>query len=589
MTAISCPATVSVTTPPSDGATSVDPGTGAITYTPNAGFFGQDRFEYSVTDDGAPLPGKTATATVTIFTDQLIVVNTLLDETLDKLQSGAMTLRLAIEQVGAGGTIAFAPDLVGAIHLNPLLGELVVERDMTIEGPGAAIVTVDADTFARVFRIDDGDTGSSAQVAISRLAITNGDPGDGTAGGAIRNAEHLTLSGCAVSNSSASTGGGIFNTGALVIHRSVLFFNAAIEGGGIWNEGSLIMTNTTVSGNSAAGAGSGIYHGSFEPAVLVNCTVAGNLANDDGISNGEGAALFVEDGAAPMDVRNSIVLGNSDTPDNAGAGTPHPDVAGDFIGGQTNSIGVVDGATGFGGSDTILGAGQADVVIDLVLRQNGGGIPTHALVPGSAAIDAGDNGHVSATIMAGPPMTDGRGPGYPRVAGGTVDIGAFEQRVFCDEPTHLDDRLENLRQEFAIESEDFDGDLVPELFTLALVVEMNCTSDQGPLAEATRNAFLINLTTLEGEHDFAQVAEHREIIALLLVISQDTQAALRDILSASGISLTLEYEVVTCDDETGACMPGALAKESVAEGYEVFDGLAKTLYEPYAGSGDLGR
>lgn len=57
------------------------------------------------------------------------------------------------------------------------------------------------------------------------------------------------------------------------------------------------------------------------------------------------------------------------------------------------------------------------------LRDNGGGIPTHALMSRSAAINAGSNPNGESQ--------DQRGIGtdsslYPRVSKGVTDIGAFE-------------------------------------------------------------------------------------------------------------------------------------------------------------------
>src|SRR5262249_51668897 len=52
------------------------------------------------------------------------------------------------------------------------------------------------------------------------------------------------------------------------------------------------------------------------------------------------------------------------------------------------------------------------------LQNNGGPTPTMALLAGSPAIDAGDN--------TGAPAYDQRGPGFARIIGGGIDIGAFE-------------------------------------------------------------------------------------------------------------------------------------------------------------------
>src|SRR5207249_2316251 len=57
------------------------------------------------------------------------------------------------------------------------------------------------------------------------------------------------------------------------------------------------------------------------------------------------------------------------------------------------------------------------------LQDNGGATFTHALLPGSPAIDAGD------PSFTPPPDYDQRGSGYSRIANGRVDIGAFEVQI----------------------------------------------------------------------------------------------------------------------------------------------------------------
>ena len=58
--------TLEVISAPTHGGASVDRETGVITYTPDPDYFGEDRFEYIVFDDGAPLPVESGTATVRI-------------------------------------------------------------------------------------------------------------------------------------------------------------------------------------------------------------------------------------------------------------------------------------------------------------------------------------------------------------------------------------------------------------------------------------------------------------------------------------------------------------------------------------------
>ena len=54
------------------------------------------------------------------------------------------------------------------------------------------------------------------------------------------------------------------------------------------------------------------------------------------------------------------------------------------------------------------------------LQDNGGPTLTHALLPGSPAIDAGDPNFTP------PPFYDQRGTGYDRVKNGRIDVGSFE-------------------------------------------------------------------------------------------------------------------------------------------------------------------
>jgi gliding motility-associated-like protein len=58
--------TVTVINSPLNGTISIDPVNGAITYTPNPGFFGTDTMIYQICDDGTPLPAQCDTALVVI-------------------------------------------------------------------------------------------------------------------------------------------------------------------------------------------------------------------------------------------------------------------------------------------------------------------------------------------------------------------------------------------------------------------------------------------------------------------------------------------------------------------------------------------
>jgi hypothetical protein len=60
------PGSVSIITNPSNGSVSVNATTGAITYTPNNGWFGTDSFTYAICDGGSPMTCDTALVNITV-------------------------------------------------------------------------------------------------------------------------------------------------------------------------------------------------------------------------------------------------------------------------------------------------------------------------------------------------------------------------------------------------------------------------------------------------------------------------------------------------------------------------------------------
>ncbi len=128
-------------------------------------------------------------------------------------------------------------------------------------------------------------------------------------------------------------------------------------------------------------------------------------------------------------VGNSLIAGNS---------APAPKEIYSFISGiltsQGHNLFGMNGDSGVGGwgitlapSDVVPPAGVALSQIIGPLANNGGPTKTHLPVAGSPAIDTGDN-----TLIPAGVTTDQRGPGFPRISNGTVDIGAVEKASVCD-------------------------------------------------------------------------------------------------------------------------------------------------------------
>jgi hypothetical protein len=129
--------------------------------------------------------------------------------------SGGGSLRQALADAVDGDTINFNSSLNGQT-ITLTSGELLVDKSVTISGPGANTLAVDANHASRVF-----DIASGTDVTISGLTISNGSaPLPSYYGGGIYN-DHatLTVSNCTVSGNSTPTdsfgnGGGIFNDGS---------------------------------------------------------------------------------------------------------------------------------------------------------------------------------------------------------------------------------------------------------------------------------------------------------------------------------------------------------------------------------------
>ena len=275
----------------------------------------------------------------------------------------------------------------------------------------------------------------------------NGAGFSGRGGGIYIEGGSVTLTATVVHGNSAANGGGIFNNGELSITGSLMESNDARgRGGGIHNLGSLTITGTTVSKNGSGptdGRGGGIYNGAV--LELTNSTISGNAGFGTG-----GGGIFND---ASMELSNVTVSNNSFFGDGgsgiySSAGTTTV-LVNTILANNINGAGPVPSADCFGtvtskghnliestNSCTIVGGGVGDVFGQdpgLGALSDNGGPPfihptlTHALEPGSPALDAGDNAVCAAEPVNG---MDQRGVFRPQDgdSDGTAvcDIGAFE-------------------------------------------------------------------------------------------------------------------------------------------------------------------
>ncbi|MGV7976368.1 MAG: choice-of-anchor Q domain-containing protein [Anaerolineaceae bacterium] len=205
---------------------------------------------------------------------------------------------------------------------------------------------------------------------------------------------------------SANFGGGMYTSGNCnisLINVTFMGNTATTRGGGMETSyyGSAGLTNVTFSGNIAS-EGGGMYTTFINP-ILINVTFFGNVST---LSLGGGMINYQ---SSPT-ITNTVLWGNS------------PDQIYNSVGGSVNiNFSDIQGDEDWGGIGNI----NLDPHLQ-VLADTGGFTRTHALAPGSPAIDSG-----SPSIC---PPFDQRGFSRPMdgdVDGTkTCDMGAYEFGIF---------------------------------------------------------------------------------------------------------------------------------------------------------------
>ena len=146
-------------------------------------------------------------------------------------------------------------------------------------GPGAKLLTINANSTNRVFHITD------VSVSLSGLTIANGYGDIG--GGILSVATYppLKIEKCIFRNNRARvTGGALQSASTAFIADSAFLENSAADGGGaVYALDGAAITNSTFLGNSASntttGVGGAIYSGNLGGNLFVySCTVVSNTA-----------------------------------------------------------------------------------------------------------------------------------------------------------------------------------------------------------------------------------------------------------------------------------------------------------------------
>lgn len=369
------------------------------------------------------------------------------------------TVQNGVDAALAGGTV----NLAAATYT--LAQEVEINKNIIVRGAAANTTTVSGDNTSRVFNVR-----SNVTATLDKMTIANGNPtsnpyssngagiynegqltlsnsiisqntaasfrpSDEPKGGGIFNSGILNVVDTVISNntSTASYGGGIASTGTLNINRSTLSGNSSkLSGGGLINFGSATISNTTISGNTAGIDGGGLvdYSGSPTSTQIINSTISGNTANASG-----GGILTIH----PMNIVNSTIVNNTALNDGGGiTNKSQINIANSVVAGNIsqadfslNEIADKDGGVMTSQGNNLVGqngnaGGFTRIASDIIvpgsiaapigaLANNGGTTQTHAVFPGSLAIDAANPATATTTGQTG-----------NAIAGAARDIGAYE-------------------------------------------------------------------------------------------------------------------------------------------------------------------
>jgi hypothetical protein len=304
-------------------------------------------------------------------------------------------------------------------------GGALVVQDSVIRGNRATSVG------GGLFYSTDEDS-QACSVTLRNTLVEGNQAEDG--GGLRIVRPRVTISDSTIRNNRATqAGGGIMARVSdgyidMTILRSTISGNqASVSGGGAYIDSpdqwfDIKFINSTFSGNRVEnGSGGGLYLQETEGSLriaLINSTVTQNEA-----SQGAGVQIFDRAEAtafytSTLRLTNSIIANNQGS-DCAGAAEPGIVFSGQRVlsfGHNLDSDGTCLTAEARQPSDLPSGTVHLGPLAD-----NGGPTLTHALLPGSQAIDAGDDAVCADLLVNG---VDQRG--VPRFQGAHCDSGAYE-------------------------------------------------------------------------------------------------------------------------------------------------------------------
>ncbi len=280
---------------------------------------------------------------------------------LNNADSGAGSLRIAIQNIAFGGTIFL--NAINGQNIT-LLSTLVIGKSLTIINTNATPTTVvrgGATAFSssnvRVFEIQTGNT-----VTFSNFTISNGyATGSPAQGAAILNAATLTLSNMKIQNNQVQ--GGVGSNGIQGFDAPDGGIGGAAQGGAVYNSGAMTINSSSVfSGNRANGGIGG--SGSAGSQTLPAPNGVGGLGG-----TAQGGAIF-NASAATLSINTATFNTNNATGGQGGVPGTALGGAGQNTFGKGGSGGNANGGAAFNANATAGSATAVTVTYGTVANAN---------------------------------------------------------------------------------------------------------------------------------------------------------------------------------------------------------------------------
>ncbi|AWV98207.1 beta strand repeat-containing protein [Arcticibacterium luteifluviistationis] len=325
--------------------------------------------------------------------------------------TGAGSLRAAMDCISAGDTITFSGVSVVSLTTGPLL----INKDMTIDGGSGVTITRGSASKFRIFTVNN------VTAVLNNLNITNGETTD-QAGG-IQNGGNLTLNNCNITGNESPQGNAIQNDKVLILNNcNVSDNNGNASGAGVTMYGDTTIANNTIFSNNG---GDGLTTNNGSVIIkLNNCLFVDNSQNGVSFGGGSGSSVtnctFASNNSNGISIAGSaanITIVNSVFAENGSNDIAHssPDLGAtstNNLVGSANAGGLVNGVNGnlINVPALFLDNSDADGADNTWFTADDG----FSLSACSQALNAGTSSGISATDIIGNARL------------GTSDIGAYE-------------------------------------------------------------------------------------------------------------------------------------------------------------------